>query len=220
MNLVCLDTPYFSWGLLLKATPGREDRIQQATEFFSLLDSMDSTIVVPTPIVTELLMGADPTERHKILTELENKFRVAEFDLLSAKFAADIWNTKKASGAIDEITKSGASLRTKIKIDTQILAIAMATNVTVLYTEDENLSKLADGFMVTRKMPVQLQGDLFSQPTSPIVSAPPSVQSGNAQQSKVSPPSLSLPSIPPTAPTPPPPDSSPSAPTSPATPAQ
>lgn len=77
MNLVCLDTHYFRWGLLLKATPGQEDRITQATEFFRWLDETDATIIVPTPIVTELLMGADVTERHKILTELESKFRIA-----------------------------------------------------------------------------------------------------------------------------------------------
>ena len=160
MNLVCLDSHYFSWGVLAKAKAGQENRIQQATEFFRLLDEMDATIVVPTPIVTEPLMGADPTERHQILSELESKFKVAEFDLLSAKYAADIWNTKKASGVIDEIVQSGTSLRTKIKIDTQILAVAMASNVTVLYTEDEKFSKLADGFMVTRKMPIQLQSEL------------------------------------------------------------
>ena len=100
-----------------------------------------------------------------------------EFDLQAAKIAADVWNQKKASGVIDEIAASGASMRTKIKIDLQILAVAMAANATVLYTEDGNFTKLADGFIPVRKMPLQAQTTFLASLDSPNVSEPPSSQS-------------------------------------------
>ena len=161
MNLVCLDTHYFCWGILLQSRESQKDMIPAAIEFFKWLDDTDAIIVVPTPIVTELLMGADASERLKILSELEGKFRVMEFDLLSAKYAADIWNAKKASGALEELLKTGASKRTRLKIDVQIVAIAMAANASVLYTEDSDFQKLADGFIPVRKMPLQAQGSFL-----------------------------------------------------------
>ena len=162
MNLVCLDSHYFTWGILKKSKAGQEDLIPQTVEFFGWLDETKATVVVPTPIITELLMGADADERYQILSVLDSQFRVVEFDTLSAKYAADIWNTKKNTGVIGgivkaELQKTGMSLRSKIKIDTLIIASAMAAKVNVIYTEDGDFMKLAEGFLVTRKMPLSSQ---------------------------------------------------------------
>lgn len=163
MNLVCLDTQYFIWGVLQQSRPSQVDQIAPAVEFFRWLDENNSTIIVPTPLVTELLMRAEPDERGKILSVLEGNFSIREFDMLSAKYAADIWNQKKRAGVIDEIKKGEISLRTKIKIDTQLLAIAMAAEATVFYTDDEKLVKLAEGFIPARKIPMQAQANFLAK---------------------------------------------------------
>lgn len=62
MNLVCLDSHYFQWGILGRARPSQQERKAQALEFFKILDETDATVIVPTPIITELLMGATPEE--------------------------------------------------------------------------------------------------------------------------------------------------------------
>jgi rRNA maturation endonuclease Nob1 len=192
-----LDSHYFQWGILLKAREAQKDKIQTAKEFFDWLDKTKATIVVPTPIVTELLMGATVEERTKILTELDSRFYVKEFDIQAAKIAADIWNKKKADKVIEELRKSGESMRTKIKIDLQILAIALAANVTTLYTEDGNLEKLADGLpILCRKMPLQAQITFLDALVSTSVSEPPSGQSLSASPATSEPPEPSLPSAP------------------------
>lgn len=172
MNLVCLDTQYFIWGVLQQSRPSQVDQIAPAVEFFRWLDENNSTIIVPTPLVTELLMRAEPDERGKILSVLEGNFSIREFDMLSAKYAADIWNQKKRAGVIDEIKKGEISLRTKIKIDTQLLAIAMAAEATVFYTDDEKLVKLAEGFIPARKIPMQAQANFLAKLDAPAAPSP------------------------------------------------
>ena len=163
MNLVCLDTHYFTWALLERATLGQEDMIPKAKALLKRLDDTKAIVVVPTPIITELLMEADVRERDKILAVMNERFHVVEFNTLAAKLAADVWNTKKRAGVIDAIKKSGESMRTKIKIDTLILGSALAENVGVLYTQDGNLAKLADGLMVVATMPeIYVDQDLFN----------------------------------------------------------
>lgn len=153
MNLVCLDTHYFTWALLETATLGQEDKIPKSKRFFQHLDETESTIVVPTPVITELLMEAELEERARILSVVTERFHVVEFDVLAAKNAADVWNTKKRSGVIQRLREEGTSMRTKIKVDVQFLGIAMASNCSILYTEDKNLRTLADGLIITRQMP-------------------------------------------------------------------
>ncbi len=195
MNLVCLDTQYFIWGVLQQSRPSQVEQIAPAVEFFRWLDENNSTIIVPTPLVTELLMGAEPDERAKILSVLEGEFSVREFDMLSAKNAADIWNLKKRAGVIEELVKQGKSkgdlsVRSKIKIDTQILAIAMAAGATVLYTNDEELKTLADGFIPARKIPMQAQANFLAKLDAPPA---PAKAAGEPPAAAVQPPKTTKP---------------------------
>ncbi|HRH95587.1 MAG TPA: hypothetical protein PLB55_06605 [Prosthecobacter sp.] len=164
MNLICLDSHYFLWGILERAEPDQLHMIPKAKAFFRKLDETKAIIVVPTPLITELLMKSDPSEREKIMTTLKQRCYVKEFGVLAAKIAADIWNAKTNTGLIEELKKSGVSMRTKIKVDTQILAVAMVANAVTLYTEDEKLQRLADGYLIVSSMPeITETPELFSQ---------------------------------------------------------
>ncbi|RYD21743.1 MAG: PIN domain-containing protein [Verrucomicrobiaceae bacterium] len=154
MKLVCLDSMYFIWGLLKKSSPSQSDKIEQAEEFLKSLDDDDATVIVPTPLLQELLMDCDPSERTALITQLKSRFVLAPFDAASAQIAAKIWNEKKRAKVIDQIRSSGDSMRTKIKIDIQIIAVACSQNASVLYTNDANLAKMAEDYIVTRDMPV------------------------------------------------------------------
>ena len=128
--------------------------------------------MVLTPVVTEILMKASEKEHQKILDALQKHFFVKELDLLAAKFAAEIWNIKKRSKVIEELTKAGASFRTKIKIDTLIIGIAKAQKVDLLYTEDEPLKKMAEGSVLTASMPkIAIQAMLPFGPVSDTTSS-------------------------------------------------
>jgi len=153
MNLVCLDSHYFKWAILERSRIGQEDMIPKAKQLLKDLDDSDATIIVPTPIITELLMEADLDQRELLLNTIAERFHIVELDVLAAKLAADVWNTKKRAGVIDQIIASGESMRTKIKVDTLILGVAMAAKVNSLYTEDKKFRTLAEGSITTRQMP-------------------------------------------------------------------
>lgn len=208
MNLVCLDSHYFQWGVLAKSLESQKDKIGQASEFFKLLDETDATIIVPTPIITELLMGATAAEAVKIIGVIDANFRVAEFDVITAKIAADIWNTKKGQAEIEAFLKTGDSLRTKMKIDTMILATAITSNASILYTEDEGLAKLASGYIPTRKMPLASQTNFLDALDSPNAFAGQPEQLPTAQKGIVLPPVPPPPSVRQVGPVPQQPDSS------------
>ena len=138
---------------------------------------------MPTPIITEILMEAEPHERDKVLAILHERFHIKEVDTLAAKHAADVWNFKKRSGVIAELQASGASMRTKLKVDVLILGVAMAENVPVLYSHDKGFRTLCEGYITARDIPDIPQQMTFSNLTSsPTASPPPSEQSPSASQ--------------------------------------
>lgn len=176
MNLICLDSQYFSWAIRQRPTAGQEGMVDKAKAFFRLLDDVKATILVPTPVVTELLLGADVSERTEILRQLEERFYVREFDKISAVHAADVWNKKRKDGVIDQLRKNAVTIlppegngwmRSKIKVDIMILGTAIASNVSAFYTEDAGLASLADGFVPVRAMP-----EIATQPLLPAFQEP------------------------------------------------
>lgn len=161
---------YFVWGLMKRPSLGQKDRIEPAESFLENLNQKNATIVLPTPMMQELLMTAEASERAALYVELGEKFFIAEFDAQCAKLAAEIWNTKKRAGVIDALKKSGDSMRTKIKVDIQILATAIQNHATTFYTNDDKLAKLAEGYIVVADMPEvtkQLELDLAKKPMPP-----------------------------------------------------
>ncbi|MES2660208.1 MAG: hypothetical protein V4689_16410 [Verrucomicrobiota bacterium] len=205
---------YFIWGILKRPTLGQEDRIFPAEKFFKFLDDTDASILVPSPLLTELLMQSSPAEHQTIFDLLGERFFVGDYDTNAAKLAADIWNTKKRDAAIQDLIKTGGtSYRTKLKVDLQILAIAMSNHASMLYTNDGKFKKLAESYIVVNDMPeVSEQMDLMgwrpSPPSSPSASPPPSLQFPTVARKRVIEPVHDLPSAPQADQEQPPPDSS------------
>jgi len=124
-------------------------------------------------------MQSSPAEHQKIFDLLGEQFFVGDFDINAAKLAAEIWNTKKRDAVLQDLLKNGGtSFRTKLKVDLQILAIAMSNHASTLYTNDGNFRKLAESYIVVNDMPeiaeqMDLMGWRPNPPSSPTVSQPP-----------------------------------------------
>jgi predicted nucleic acid-binding protein len=99
-------------------------------------------IVIPTPVLAEVLVRSDEGERAALIARLTRSasFRVAGFDERAAIELADI--EKKA---IDGGDKRGGveGPWTKIRFDRQIVAIARVADADTIYTDDGNLAKHA-----------------------------------------------------------------------------
>jgi predicted nucleic acid-binding protein len=100
-------------------------------------------IIVPTPALSEVLVRAGSEVSDKIIEHLQRftVFRIEPFDTRAA--------IEVAAMTRDHLTnrqgKRGTSSATwtKIKFDRQIVAIAKVHNATAIYSDDEDIGKIA-----------------------------------------------------------------------------
>ena len=108
----------------------------------STLDRAKATIVIPTPALSELLIGAgEAAPRYLKIISMSARFRVASFEMRAAVEVAEIH--RHAIGRGDK--KEGLPSWAKVKHDRQILAVALIENATRLYSDDGDLKSLAIG---------------------------------------------------------------------------
>jgi len=67
MAVVCLDSQILVWGIKQQATAGQEDMIPRAKAFLKWLDDNDKKVIIPAPIITEILMPVPIEDYDKLL---------------------------------------------------------------------------------------------------------------------------------------------------------
>jgi predicted nucleic acid-binding protein len=107
------------------------------------LEKSRTKIVVPTPVMSEILVRAGPQASQRIVEELNRLavFRVEPFDAMAAiEVAAMTRNSIDGTGK-----KRGKATGTwaKIKFDRQIVAIAKVTRATTIYSDDRDIRAIA-----------------------------------------------------------------------------
>lgn len=99
-------------------------------------------IVIPTPVLSEVLVRSDPAERAAMVAKFQRSaaFRVEAFDERAAIELADMEMKAIAGGGKrDDVQGTW----TKVKFDRQIIAIALVVGADCIYTDDGPLSKHA-----------------------------------------------------------------------------
>ena len=106
------------------------------------LTAEKNKIVVPTPVLSEVLVRSEPTDRAAMVRRFHSStaFRIEAFDERAAIELADMEMKAIAGG-----DKRGGidGPWTKVKFDRQIVAIALIVGADVIYTDDGPLSKFA-----------------------------------------------------------------------------
>ena len=114
-----------------------QDRVAHLLE---ILQERDAKIVIPTPALAEVLVRAAKggPEFLRILASSKH-FRIAAFDERAA--------VEFAARQADRIAGGGRmpASRAKAKFDDQIMAIAAIEGATTIYSDDEDIAKLAKG---------------------------------------------------------------------------
>lgn len=150
---VCLDTHIIIWGIKEEATLGQEKMIQKAKAFLTWLDNEGIKGILPSPVITELLMHV-PVEKHlEVMTILQKKFMIPSFDNAAAQCYAKIWSNKNDAGIIEKMKSELLVTRDVIKIDCQIVAIAVVQKASCIYSYDIKLKKFAEGIIEVKEMP-------------------------------------------------------------------
>jgi predicted nucleic acid-binding protein len=106
------------------------------------IEAGQSHIVIPTPVLSELLVRTTPQETQRILEEINSAavFRIEPFETRAAIELAVMTREALTAGS-----KKGGSEQSwaKVKFDRQIVAIARVAQATAIYTDDDNLAAMA-----------------------------------------------------------------------------
>lgn len=144
-NKASLDTQILIWGLKKQASSDRKHKIEAASAFLESLEKTNSKIFISSVVLGELLCDLPAEQRRNLSKEIRKRFMVLPFDAASSLEYADIFYNKKIAppktGNLDGIG------RKHIKPDMMIVASSVSAGMSVLYTEDEPLQKVADGII-------------------------------------------------------------------------
>lgn len=120
---------------------GRNPRVDH------LVDTLNKTgerIIIPTPVLSELLVGAgDAAPAYLDILNRSRFFRIEPFGTKAAVEAAAALRTAKTKGNKRGAAAEGAPWA-KVKFDRQIVAIAKVTGASVVYSDDTDVAALAE----------------------------------------------------------------------------
>ena len=106
------------------------------------LEKRRETIVIPTPALSEVLVHADEAgPQHLDILNSTSRFRIEPFDQRAAVELAAMTRGALQKGDLRSGTQA---TRAKLKFDRQIIAIARTQNETTIYSDDEDIEKLAE----------------------------------------------------------------------------
>lgn len=107
------------------------------------LEKARTSIVVPTPVLSEILVRAGPAASQEIVEKLNRLavFRVESFDARAAIEVAAM--TRRDLGSTGKKRGKATGPWAKIKYDRQIVAIAKVTRATTIYSDDADIRSIA-----------------------------------------------------------------------------
>ena len=108
--------------------------------FLQSLERSEISLGLPTPVVAEFLVKDDNYERATFLSKVNSFTQTFDFDMKSALLSAKIFRDLLDIGYIQE----NNSERQVIKVDIQIISIAVANRVSKLYTADKGIIEIID----------------------------------------------------------------------------
>ncbi|HUX00679.1 MAG: PIN domain-containing protein [Phycisphaerae bacterium] len=151
--MICLDTMVVIWGI--QETPAQEElEFRKRTQaYLESLSEKKEGVLIPTPVVHEVLVGIPPDQHSDYLAAMEQEFVVGVFDLLAARLAAEI-----EYGAVKPKSRDD---RIRLRLDAQILAIAIVQGASVVISHDQGMASLASGRIRVMELPsVQRQEEM------------------------------------------------------------
>ncbi len=113
-------------------------------------------IVLPTIVVSEVLVPVPADHRNTLIAKLSSRFICAPFDLPAAAIAADLWTEHKKLP--DELRYDE---RHVLRADAMIVATAKSAGATDFYSHDRKCRALADIVMTSHDLPTRDPNDMF-----------------------------------------------------------
>lgn len=120
-----------------------EDARERVQGLLQDLDAAREQVVIPTPALAEALVteGADVQD---VLTSLRGSafIRIESFD---ERAAVELALRLRSARKLGDIREGLSITKSELKFDRQIVAIALVSGATVLYSDDAAVAKFAEG---------------------------------------------------------------------------
>lgn len=163
MALVAFDANTCIWGVKNQNSPGQANMVGLANNLIKTLTKHSVDILLPSPVISELMSPMPPPAAINFYSQLTRKFQVGYFDAKATLILAEILNHHYITTG--KHYKNLGISKTAMKYDAYIIAIAVANNVEAIYSEDPDFISIAAHFV----------------PILKLTSLPPSIiQTGNA----------------------------------------
>lgn len=153
MKPICLDSHVYIWAIKEAASKGQEAMIQRAKNFLEHIEEQKIPVILPTPIVAELLSPVPPEQHEDFMKLINSKFRVVPFDTPASIKMAEIWHRKKSLEALENYRKEHRIARETMKLDFQIAAIAIVRGCDCIYSHDPHIGKFVGDDISVREIP-------------------------------------------------------------------
>ncbi len=147
---IAFDTTPLIWGVREDSDPNDSHMIAHTKKYIKKLQSEGYGIVIPSPVVSEYLVGATATQFHEAKI-LSRGFLIADLDSPSAVLAARL----QRGGMVDIIHNETGIPKPSIRIDTFIIAIAILNRVEKIITHNKNeFETIAKGMICIEDVPI------------------------------------------------------------------
>lgn len=121
-----------------------------------MLAQKRETIVVPTIVVSELLVPLPQDLHGRFIAEFQKRFICPPFDLHAAEIAAVLWSKHAKLPQDQQYTQ-----RKLLKADVMIVASAKAAGATDFYSHEKACRTLASQVMQAHDLPKRDPNDMF-----------------------------------------------------------
>jgi predicted nucleic acid-binding protein len=141
--LICIDSNVFIWGIKKQASPGQENMLLHAQEFFKWVKQEKHHIILPSIVLAECLQPEPPNVHAEYVETAQDIFQIVNFGIVEALKYAEILN----SGSFDEAKALMIELgtnREKMKLDHLILSSGLANGAKILFTTDGKFKQFAE----------------------------------------------------------------------------
>lgn len=140
--MIVFDAPFMIYFLDPKIQNGVGNSLR-VDHLVATIQKSGERIVVPTPVLSELLVKAgDAGPKYLEIIARSKFFRIAEFDARAAVEAAALTCDALAKG--DKRGATPEATRAEVKFDRQIVAIARVVGAMTIYTDDVQLATHAN----------------------------------------------------------------------------
>ncbi|MEN8351535.1 MULTISPECIES: PIN domain-containing protein [Acinetobacter] len=130
------------------------------------------SIALPMPVISEFIAGDDNEARSLSLLKPNSKFKNLDFDAKAALIAAKIYRDYRQ---LPQNQKSQEP-RQKVKVDIQIIGIALANNATILVSHDNGVRNIVNELDLNLSVFDYMNNHYFEQMASLIVAESQKVQ--------------------------------------------